>query len=164
VWPNESTNESALWLPPRRLRQYTRARLVGAALFLAIFAMWLVLQWSSATMRCVAIVLMLVTILVTWASISRDHRRARGRQVRCERDRLTITRPDATSVLLLGDVDHAVWREVDSGFELAFCDSAGRSLACLDEHYLGDQAEARAFLHWLRQRTQIRFDVKWDST
>lgn len=161
--PNDHTNESNLWLPPRRLRQYIRARLLGAGLFLVIFVIWLLLQWPIAAMRYLALALMVVTVLVTWASIAGDLRRARGRQVSFADGRLTITRPDATIDLPLADIAHAAWRETAGGGELAFCGSDGRVLASLDDNFLADQAEARAFLHWLRQRMEVKFEVRWEQ-
>jgi len=152
----------ALWLPPGRMRQYAIARATGGLLFAAIFAGWMVLQWSSITMRIIAASLIALTAWVTASSIASDARRMRGRQVECLNDELIITLPEGESRLRLDVIAAATWNETADEFGLSFYDSNENRLARLDENIIADEAEARAFLRWLRTHVETKFEVKWN--
>jgi len=151
----------ALWLPPGRMRQYAIARATGGVLFAAIFAGWMVIQWSSITMRIIAMSLIALTAWVTATSIATDAKRMRGRQVECLGDALLITAPDSEVNVRIDAIAHAAWSEEADGCGLAFYDRNETRLARLDENIIADEAEARAFLRWLRTHVETNFEVKW---
>ena len=177
-----ANNERHLWLPPTRLRQYVRARLLGAIGMAAIFTFWLVLQWSNPAMRYASMALIGVTAWITWVSIAGDVRRSRSRQVEVvcdlaacglarddanshETKSLHITSPTGDARFHIADVKDAQWREdTDAAAGLWLYDVSGKSLAHLDLNYIGDQDEARLFLRWPRQRADLTFDVRWPAT
>jgi hypothetical protein len=146
------------------MRRYQLAKLVGGALILIIFAGWLVLQWSNLAMRVFAIVLMLVTLYVMCVSILGDRVRSRGRQIAIEHGTLRVTTPEATAAVLLSEIALAEWREEpveQAGLHLL--DPRGRGLAHIDTALLADEAEARAFLGWLRDRAGVTLKTRWPS-
>ena len=182
IQPAPATDERHLWLPPGRLRQYVRARLLGAIGMAAIFTLWLVLQWSNPVMRYASMALIGVTAWITWVSIAGDIRRNRSRQVEVVHvpapggaatgecaspiePCLRVTTPAVVSQFPIADVKDAQWREdTDAAAGLWFYDVNGKPLAHLDLNYIGDQDEARSFLRWLRQRAEVRFEVRWPAT
>ncbi len=182
IQPAPAADERHLWLPPGRLRQYVRARLLGAVGMAAIFAFWLVLQWSNPTMRYGSMALIGLTAWITWVSIAGDIRRGRRRQVEVVTEPLQggvatgecanpvapclrITTPAGVSQFRIADVKDAQWREdTDAAAGLWFYDVNGKPLAHLDLNYIGDQDEARSFLRWLRQRVEVGFEVRWPVT
>ncbi len=151
----------ALWLPPGRMRQYAIARATGGVLFAAIFAGWMVIQWSSVTMRIIAASLIALTAWVTATSIAGDARRMRGRQVEYLGDALLITTPDGELTVPLDAIARATWNEEADSPGLAFHDRNESCLVRLDENIIADEAEARAFLRWLRSHAETTFEVKW---
>lgn len=154
--------EADLWLPPRRMRRYQLAKLGGAAVVSLIFTGWLVLQWSSPVMRVVAGSLLLLTLWITFRSIVVDAARARGRQLRLDNQRLTITRPDGSTVVPVADIASATWdEETTATMGLWLYNAQGQPLAHLDSDFLADQAEARAFLSWARRHANLNFPVRW---
>ena len=162
---SHATTETQFWLPPRKMLQYTRVRIIGGLLFGTIFAGWMVLQWSNPVMRFIAGGLILITAWVTVASVLTDRRRARGRQIAVEPGALDIVTPTEHKRVHLADVHHAAWREdskTDSGLWLY--DRAGNVLAHLDTAFLTDQAEARSFLGWARRHTDLPFKVQWPAS
>jgi hypothetical protein len=163
--PPPSPEEHNLWLPPRHLRRYQRAKLLGGTLVVAIFAGWLYLQWSNLAMRLVAIALILATAWVVLSSMLADANRARGRQIAVEGDKLRVTRPEGETLVTLADAASAEWRDEPIGRAgLWLLDARGQSLAHLDAALLADQAEARVFLGWLRDRTGITLPTRWPAT
>ncbi|MEX2215553.1 MAG: hypothetical protein WD768_15585 [Phycisphaeraceae bacterium] len=158
-------DERHLWMPPRRLRDYARARVLGAVLFSLIFVGWLIIQWSNPVMRYGSIALILITAWVTAASILNDVRRARARQVALiatEPAMLEITTPQGTSRVGLETIVRAVWREHSmEEMGLWLYGSEGAVLSRLDGDTIVDQAEARVFLRWLRERAAVNFEVSW---
>ena len=152
----------ALWLPPGRMRQYAIARATGGVLFAAIFAGWMVLQWSNITMRIIAASLIALTAWVTVNSIATDARRMRGRQVECLGDALLITTPNGEVNVRLDAITHATWSEEADGCGLAFYDRNESQMARIDENIIADEPEARAFLRWLRTHVETKFEVKWN--
>lgn len=157
-------NEGDMWMPPGRMWRYQLAKAVGGLLVAAIFAGWLLIQWSNPVMRILCMVLIAITAWVVYASIRQDIVRGRGRQLQLTADRMTIVGPDAQQVLRLNDIGYARWREdTQESAGLWFYDREDRTLAHLNTAYLGDQSEARAFLNWARQRAPMGFDVRWPS-
>lgn len=159
----EGWSTFALWLAPRRLRRYAIMKALGAAGFAAIFAGWMLIQWSNLAMRLAAAGLLTTTLVVTVRTIAADRRRAHGRQVAVMGDeggprRLKITTPDAAADLPLEALAAGRWRE-DAGLDLL--DAAGRTLATLDRGLVEDEHEARAFLGWLRAHSGLALRVKW---
>lgn len=158
-------DESNCWLPRRRMLKYQYAKVVGGLLIGAIFAGWLVLQWSNLGMRLFAFALLGVTAWIVIGSIAADVERARGRQLSLDSNTLTVTRPDASDTVDLTRVARGAWNEAtyeDAGLWLY--DDAGNALTHIDLNFLGDQDEARAFLRWARQRTELSFPIEWPST
>ena len=161
-------DERHLWMPPRRLRDYARARVLGAVLFSLIFVGWMIIQWSSPVMRYGSMVLIGITAWVTAVSVLGDLRRARARQVAVNTTdpaTLEITTPQGTTRVALKDVASAAWREStmeETGLWLY--DGDGKLLAQIDGDTIVDQAEARVFLRWLRERVTVPFEVKWPAT
>ncbi len=151
----------ALWLPPGRMKQYAIARIIGGVLFAAIFAGWMVIQWSSVTMRVTCAGLIALTAWVTAASVINDARRMRGRQVEFLNDELIVTLPEGESRLRLDAIATAEWNETADEFGLSFYDRSESRLARLDENIIADEGEARAFLRWLRTHVETKFDVRW---
>lgn len=152
-----------LWLPPERMRRYQWVKVVGGVLIGVIFAGWLFIQWSNAVMRIVAAGLLLVTVWVIAGSIWDDVVRSRGRQVSLEGDTLVIQADGQVQRVDLSEIGHAEWSEdraEESG--LLLFDRAGRPLALLDSYLLADQAEARAFVHWVRERVPFDFEIRWN--
>lgn len=150
-----------LWLPPARMRQYAIARIVGGLLFAAIFAGWMVIQWSNVTMRFASAALIVLTAWVTVSSILSDARRMRGRQVEWDGDAMLVTTPDSFKRVRLAEITHATWRETTADYGLTFYDQYNTPLARLDENIIADEAEARTFLRWLRNQTETKFEVRW---
>ena len=160
------------------MRRYQWSKALGGLVFAGIFAGWMVLEWSSPMMRVIAGVLMVVTLWVTTASVLIDAARSRGRQLTLSAGRLDITTPGAPATprapgtpatsesVTLADVAYARWRDgmsdVDGGAAgLVFFDHNDRPLARLDNVFLRDEAEARAFVGWLREHAEIIFEVRW---
>lgn len=140
------------------MRRYEISKLMGALGFAAIFAGWIVLQWSSVPMRLAAAALMVVTLVVTGRTIIADRRRAAGRQVKVHDGQLTIVTPDQTATLALDDLARGRWSP-RRGLELL--DNSARTLVTVDRGLLDDEREARAFLGWLRSQTDLALRVKW---
>lgn len=158
-------DEANCWLPPRRMARYQIAKAVGGLLIGGIFAGWLVIQWSSVPMRIFAMVLMFVTAWIVAASIAEDRRRCKGRQLELDGDVLTVTKPDGRSHISVADIARGQWNEETyDAAGLWLYNSAGHVLAHLDLDFIGDQDEARAFLHWARQRTELSFNIDWPTT
>lgn len=160
--PTHSTDESKLWLPPRQIRRYQRNKIIGGLIITVIFAGWLVLQWSNVVMRLVALGLIATTLWVVIESILDDLRRGHGRQIEIVGGRLLITDADKVTTVSFADVAAATWHD-ESMPGLYLYDGQGQTLAHLDSHFLADQAEARCFLGWSRQRAQLPFKVQWPS-
>ena len=157
-------DESGLWLPPRRMATYHRARALGGALFALIFAGWLWLQWTNVPMRYLAIGLLLVTAWVTMTSITRDRARQAQRQLAVERNALRITTAEGETRVGLADIARARWSDgpaPQAGLWLLGPDD--RALAHLDLNFFADESEARAFLGWARRRTTLPFEVHWPT-
>jgi hypothetical protein len=161
-----------LWLPPRLIRRYQWAKALGGVVFASIFAGWMVIEWSSPVMRVLAGALIVVTLWVTVASVVIDAARARGRQVAVGDGRLDVTTPPAPgsaagscASVTLADVAYAQWRqdgdEGDGGPGLWFIGRDGRPLGGLDTVFLRDEAEARAFVGWLREHWDVALEVRW---
>lgn len=155
-------DEEYLWLPPQRLIKYQLAKVSSGILVLAIFAGWMIIQWTHVGMRLLTVALSIVTIWVTVASLVLDARRARGRQLRIEPGRLIITTPTTTIHVDVDQIAHGQWRdEPNEHSGLWLYDHHGLSLAHLDKNFLASQAEAGAFLGWARRLTKLPFDVQW---
>jgi small-conductance mechanosensitive channel len=159
-----SVDERNLWLPPRGMRRYQLAKALGGALVLLIFVGWLFIQWSNLAMRLLATALILITLYVVIVSIAGDRRRALGRQISIDGQVLNITTPEGTASVLLPDVAIAEWRDepaAEAGLQLL--SQAGQRLVRIDAAFLTDEAEARAFLGWLRDRSGITLKTKWPT-
>lgn len=151
-------------MPPARLRSYVTARIVGGGLFAAIFLGWMWIQWSNPAMRFVALGLVAVTAIVTAVSIRNDAARARGRQVTVAGDEILIASPAGDARFTPADVAFLRWDEATedtAGLWFHRNDDSHAVLAHLDLNFVGDQAEARAFLGWLRRQTGETFQVRW---
>jgi hypothetical protein len=173
--PTQPASEPAasLWMPPQRLRRYQAAKLVGALLFILIFAGWLALQWSNPAMRWLTVALIGITAWVTVASVVSDLRRSAGRQVAMLGAggsgefgwMLRVTSPAGEVQLKMADVVIARWREdEEASLGLWFFDDRGSVMAHLDGHFLADQDEARALIAWLRRQIpsgSLPFPVQW---
>ncbi len=154
--------EANLFLPPGRLRRYQLSKLAGAAVVGGIFIGWLILQWHHLPMRLAAIGLLAVTVYVTVKSMVSDYLRARGRQVALEGGELVITRQGKSSRVKLQSIAEIHWREADSSeLGLWLMDAQGQPLEHLEEAFVQDQREARAFLGWLRRVTGMNWPTRW---
>src|SRR5688572_32112881 len=102
---------TAIFLPPERMKRYQLSKAVGAVFFIAIFAGWLFIQWSSPVMRIVAGLLLFMTVWFTLRSIVADAVRGRGRQLSIEGGDLIIERPTGVQRFPLTSVAGAEWRE-----------------------------------------------------
>lgn len=156
------SDERNLWMPPRQMRRYQLHKAMGGLLILSIFMGWLVLMWSNPLMRVMVIVLIGLTLWVVVGSLFDDLRRSQGRQIEIINRQLTVTQPDGVTHVRLSDVAEAQWYD-DEEPGLRFRNRTGELLVHLDTDFLTDQAEARSFLHWARQRTDLPFKVKWPS-
>ena len=154
--------EADLYLPPRRLWRYQINKIIGAAVVAMIFTGWLILQWESLWMRLLASCLLGMTAYVTIQSIVTDLRRACGRQIALHPDRLVITEPSGQTTVRLDDIAELHWRDdTSANLGLWLVDDTGQPLAHLDEAFLEDPREARAFLGWLRRITNRRWMTRW---
>ncbi len=142
------------------MARYQWNKTIGGLLFASIFAGWMVIQWSSVAMRFVAGGLMVVTAWVTIASVVADVRRSRGRQLAVEPGRLIIESPGDRRVIDVTQVARAQWRNTPEPI-LTLYDAEGVVVAELDAAFLADESEARTFLGWARQRTDLPFEVDW---
>jgi hypothetical protein len=159
------SDERNLWLPPRGMRRYQVAKAVGGTLILLIFAGWLFIQWSNLAMRLLAITLMLITLYVVLVSILTDRHRSRGRQIAIEGDVLTITSPQSSATVRLGEIASAEWREEpDEDAGLHLLNGAGQPLVRIDTDFLADEAEARTFLGWVRDRSGATLKAQWTQS
>ena len=153
-----------LWLPPRRMWQYTLVRIGGGLLFGITFVGWMILQGSNPVMRFIAGGLILFTAWITFASIRTDIKRSRGRQITLEPGAIVIDTPDHHHRIQLADIAYAQWREqTEAEVGLWLYDKAGNVLAPIDAAFLANQAEARTFLGWARQQTELPFAVRWPN-
>jgi hypothetical protein len=152
--------ESRLWLPPARLRRYMLMKCLAAAGFAAIFLGWMLLQWFNPLLRGIAAALALATVWITVRSSLAERRRAAGRQVELLDAALRITTPGRETCLPLAELDHGQWSD-DAGLSLH--DRDGRPLGLIDTGCIADESEARAFLHWLRDRAGISLRVRWSD-
>lgn len=159
----QPATESALWLPPGRMKQYAIARVVGGVLFATIFAGWMVIQWSNVTMRVAAGGLIVLTAWVTASSIMTDAKRMRGRQVAWGDSAIIVSTPAGETRVRMSEIARAVWRRNSEAFGMMFYDHRGAVLVRLDESFLSDESEARVFLRWLRTKTRTDFEVTWRS-
>lgn len=151
-----------LWLPPGRLRRYQRNKVIVGLLMAAIFAGWLVAQWSNLLLRGVSLGLMLTTFWIVIRSLVVDTRRSRDRQVLVQGQCLVIEGSGRTQRAILTDVTVAHWyNQPQARAGLWFYDDCGQVLAHLDSAILADESEARAFLGWARQRADCPFEVRW---
>lgn len=155
-------DESHLWLPPRRLKRYRASKIAAALLMAGIFAGWMVIQWSIPAMRYFAGALLIVTVWVLGASLIQDRRRDYGRQIAVVSGKLIVTSPQETRDIVLAQLHHGQWNEESAG--LCLLDSSDRTVANLDTDFLADENEARQFLHWLREQTDIALRVDWPAT
>lgn len=156
-------DERQLWMPPNRLKAYQRNKALGGVLFLAIFAIWLIVQWSNTSMRYITIALMGVTAWVTIVSVIIDQSRARGRQVAVVDGAMSISTPDGETKVNLNEVSYAEWNEESDEPGLRFFDNSRKVIAHIDMLTLDDEAEARTFVGWVRKQTQQSFEVHWPS-
>lgn len=163
--PNATHDEASLWLPPRRLVRYQFAKVGGALIAAGIFAGWLVIQWSNWSMRLLAGALLVMTAWITFSSIVGDLVRSRGRQLAVVDAALRITTPSGETLVPAARVAWAQWRnDTEATMGLWLFDAGGAVLAHLDAGFIATDEEARAFLHWVRQRTAFTSDVRWPST
>ncbi|MEX0774802.1 MAG: hypothetical protein WD042_03705 [Phycisphaeraceae bacterium] len=160
----DDPGEDRLWLPPRRLRRYTWAKIVTSTIIAATFVGWMWLQWSSPMMRLAAPLLLVITCWVLVRSIAEDYKRARGRQIAVEGDTLEVTDAEQTCGIAMSRIAKGQWLDDPADRRgLHLLDAEGKPLVHLNEAFLADEAEARAFLGWLRQQSQARFDVQWSA-
>ena len=158
-----------VWLPEQAMRRYQLAKIVGSLFFVAIFLGWMLIQWSSPVMRFVAMALVATTAWVTLASCLSDARRNRLRHLSLAGNAvgtltLTLRTPDNTLSIELDRVATGEWREApDTDHGLWLLDAHNRPLLHLDELVLAHEAEARTWLAWLRQHTDIAFPVRWPT-
>lgn len=159
---NTHAIEQHQWLPVHRMRSYAIARVIGGALFAAIFVGWIFIQWSSPAMRIIASSLVVITVWVTLGTIIRDARRAAGRQITAKPGALEITNHDGMRTVRMTDVGRVAWQEESADtFGLWFYDTQDNVLARLDENYLDSEAEARTFIGWVHARMDVPFKVSW---
>lgn len=149
--------EINLWMPPTRLREYQRAKFVGAILFTFIFGGWLVIQWSNSVMRYAMIGLIVVTQWTTLQSVLTDRRRSRGCQVVIYDGVIEVVVDGRRERVSVTDIARAEWRLAG----MSFFSQDGRLLLNLNEDILADEDEARAFLGWARKRTDLPFTIHW---
>jgi len=155
------------WMPPKLMARYQFAKLVGATFFVAIFAGWLVIQWSNPAMRIIAGGLLAMTVIVTWQSHVNDARRARCGRLRVYTDgepTLDIAHGDTWQRVLLSRVDHAVWRNADDEtLGLWLYDGDEQLQAHIDADFVAHEPEARKFLAWLRGVAGVSLKVSWPA-
>lgn len=155
-----ANDESNLWLPPRRMRQYEIAKAATGLIAIFILA-WLTAQWSGV-MQWMGIALIIITAWVTIGSIITDIRHARGRQVGVEGGTLRITDGQDVNEVPLCDISRAQWRDDDAAETGLFLYGEGNEeLGRLNTHFLADETEARTFIGWLRGRAGITLHVDW---
>lgn len=155
-------DEKNLWLPPRRLRRYQILKTGAGILAAAIFIFWILQLRQNIWMIFFAVLLVIITAWVTVASILRDMGRARRRQIAVHTGALLIESPTDNLRVELEKVHHAQWRhDSESTLGLWLFDKPKTVLAHIDGEFLADEAEARAFLQWLRERTGRHFKVQW---
>ena len=156
-------SERDLWMPLAKLYRYQGFKLIGSLMMSGIFLGWLVLQGSNPVMWWLCVGLIAVTLWVVLTSMVHDARRARDRQVWVIDAVMGVTTPRGAVQICLDEVAWAQWRdEVDPGLWLY--NREGQPLMHLDLDCLADQAEARMFLNWARQRTDLSFKVYWPTT
>ena len=157
-------DERDLWLPPHRLRRYQWQKVLAALTVLVIFVGWMVLRWQSTTVRITTGGLMVITIWVLVRSIVSDVGRGRGRQVTVQDGVMRVTTPGGDTDVALDKVQQAEWQNGSAdAYGLSLYDGAGHTLVHLDASLLADEAEARVFLNWVRQRADVKFEVRWPA-
>ena len=165
---NSASSESAeshQWLPPQRMRRYQWVKAGGGLLFVLLFIGWMWLQWSNPVMRWLAGGLTVITAWVTLASIIDDRRRVGHRQLTAESDRWIYETEQRRVVIPLASVARARWRHDDPrATGLWLFDHDDEVIAHLDDHLLGDEAEARTFIGWARLKSRLPFSVTWPDT
>ena len=155
-------DERNLWLPPVHLRRYRAVKVGSALLLAAIFIFWLAAGWRSPWVRCLSFGLLVLTAWITIRSIRSDAERARSRQLEIRGDLLCGTRPAGAFQFNFAEIALAQWRESTAEeLGLWLLSRDGGVLLHLDSGFFGDQAEARAFLRWARNRTRLLFEVRW---
>jgi hypothetical protein len=153
-----------LWMPPGRMQQYHLARAIGGTLAAVIFVGWLLIQWSNPVMRLFACALVVMTAWITVQAIAADIRRSRGRQISLSGGVMTVTTQADQNCVALADVVLAQWHdEPAEKIGLWLIDDQDNVLAHLDERFLADQAEGRAFLQWARAHDRLDFPVRWPT-
>lgn len=156
-------SEQSLWMPPNRLYRYQGYKLVGGLMMSGIFFGWLILQGSNPVMWWLCVTLIATTLWVVLASIITDTHRARDRQIRIVDSVMRVTTTQGAVQVHLDDVAWALWRDgVNPGLWLH--NHEGRPMIHLDLDCLANQAEARVFLNWARQRADLHFEVYWPTT
>lgn len=153
-------SERGLWLPPRLMWRYQWYKAGGGLLVCAIFAGWLLIQWSSPGMRWLSMALIAGTAWIVAISIIEDRRRSRGRQIAARDGTITVTTPQSVTRVSLADVAEIRWQD-DTPPGLWLHGHSGEVLAHLDTDFLATQEEARSFLGWLRQQADLNVRVRW---
>lgn len=155
--------EKLVWQPVERIRRYQWMKIVVGCFLVGIFGLWLVVQWSNPLMRGVSLILMATTAWVVFASIRDDLARNWGRQVSVGDGRLWIQADGRQVEVVFERVVLGRWREDDQP-GLWFYDEGDVPIGHMDNEFLADQDEARAFLRWLRRGAGVRFEVRWPET
>jgi len=144
------------------MRRYQQVKAGGGLLFALLFAGWLFLQGSNPVMRWIIAGLLVLTLLITFASILEDRRRVRGRQLLAEPGRWMLERDGTRTVIDLRQVAEARWRHDETAhLGLWLHDARGRPIARIDPGLVGDEEEARRFLGWARGVSGLPFPVRW---
>ncbi len=151
----------ALWMPPSRIRRYQYIKIAAGVGIIAVFAGWMVNMQGRPAMWWLSAALILATLWTVGRSLLLDFRR-RGRQLAVAEEGLVLSGPDGTRQVRFADVTEARWRndrEQDVGLWLYGAD--GRVIAHLDQGLLADEAEARAFVRWIRAHRSFDFNIEW---
>ena len=139
------------------------AKAVCGGLFVVTFLGAMIRYSPGSLWRWLAGAGLAVTVWVTVASCLIDRRRTQGRQIRLDCRKLWVTTPDSQSPVLLADVARADWRGGAGPPGLCLYNADGKLLVDLDGAFLANEAEARAFLAWMRARVAIGFKVNWPA-
>src|SRR5688572_9427233 len=89
----DRAGERIAWLPRERMLRYQWAKVLGDVVVCAIFAGWLLIQWSNPLMRAGAVALLAITAWVVVASVLSDARRSRGRRLWLEAGQIRVVEP-----------------------------------------------------------------------
>ena len=124
---------------------------------------WMVVYWPNVTMRFVTLGLLIAIVwMAAPAMFDKPGTPPQGR-IAIDEEYLQMESHQGDAIVVAWkNVALAQWRQDQpEKFGLWLFDADGRVLAHLDTTLLTSQSEAKAFVKWARQLTDLPFEIRW---